>query len=163
MTTEREPVGPHAFDASERRRHMDAVTEQLEDAHTLAERGSYNSAVLHVEQATQILLKGLLRGTGLSALTFIHGLRTLAERCREHLGMQITEEELGDLKRLERDYQPTRYPDALTEGTPREAYDRADYDRAVRTFDSARARAEEAWDALLHAAADDTSEEGGPP
>lgn len=142
---------------------MAAVAEQLEDAQTLAERGSYNSAVLHVEQATQILFKGLLRGVGLSALTFIHGLRTLAERCQEHIGMRVTERELGDLKRLERDYQPTRYPDALLEGTPRGAYDEADYERAMATFAAARDRAEAAWRDLLAAASGDPDDRAGSP
>ncbi len=96
---------------------------------------------------------------------FIHGLRTLAERCREQLGMALTEQELGDLKRLERDYQPTRYPDALVEGTPRGAYDRADYRRPVATFEAARVRVEAVWQALTEATeapGDDSGPVGGP-
>ncbi len=96
---------------------------------------------------------------------FIHGVRTLAERCREQLGMAVTEQELGDLKRLERDYQPTRYPDALVEGTPRGAYDRADYQRAAATFEAARVRVEAVWQALVEASearGDDSDPVGGP-
>lgn len=146
------------FDDHEYQRHLMTVDEQLDDAATLAAHGSYNSAVLHVEQATQILFKGLLRGAGLSELTFIHSLRTLAERCVEQLGMVIAPEELGDLKRLERDYQPTRYPDALVEGTPRGAYDEADFERSTSTFEAARQRVAETWDALNAAAAREPDE-----
>lgn len=116
--------------------------------------------MLHIEQAAQLLFKGLLRGTGFSSLTFIHGLRTLAERCRDHLGMEITEQELADLKRLERDYQPMRYLDALVEGTPRGAYNKADYERALATFTAARERADAVWSALVAASQDDEDEGG---
>lgn len=37
-----------------------------------------------------------------------------AERCAELLGMVVTSEESGDLKRLERDYQPTRVTENWT-------------------------------------------------
>lgn len=136
------------FDVDEYERHLATALEQLEDAATLAERGSYNSAVLHVEQAAQILFKGLLRAAGFSELTFIHGLRSLAERCRDAVGLVVDESQLGDLKRLERDYQPTRYPDALVEGTPRSAYDVSDYERSVRTVEGARKCVDAAWASL---------------
>lgn len=139
-------------DEPEYERYVRAADEQAEDARTLAERHSYNSAVLHLEQAAQLALKGLLRAAGLASHTRTHGLRGLAERCRDDLGMEVSAEELGDLARLERDYQPARYPDALPAGTPRGAYDSKDYERALATVQAVRARVAATWQALSTAA-----------
>lgn len=144
------------FDGREFDRCGRATDEQVEDARTLADHGSYNSAVLHLEQAAQMALKGLLRATGLASHTRTHGLRGLAERCRDDLGMDVSDEELGDLTRLERDYQPARYPDALTTGTPRGAYDRKDYERACATVEALRAGVMQTWRALSAATEEET-------
>lgn len=154
-----EPPSVSEFDGPEHERYVRAAEEQVEDAGTLAEHGSYNSAVLHLEQAAQLALKGLLRATGLASHTRTHGLRGLAERCRDTLGMDLPAEELGDLARLERDYQPARYPDALAAGTPRSAYDRKDYERALATVEAIRARVATTWRALS-AAAEARTEDG---
>ncbi|HVL99542.1 MAG TPA: HEPN domain-containing protein [Egibacteraceae bacterium] len=97
-------------------------------------------------------LKGLLRAAGLASHTRTHGLRGLAERCRDELGMAVSADELGDLARLERDYQPARCPDALPAGTPRGAYDDKDYQRARTTVKAVRARVTATWQALVAAA-----------
>lgn len=73
--------------------------------------------------------------------------------------MEVSAEELGDLARLERDYQPARYPDALVTGTPRGAYDVKDYQRALTTVEMVRARVTAAWGALS-AAADTATKHG---
>lgn len=143
-----DPPSVSEFDGHEYDRYVRAADEQADDARTLAEHGSYNSAVLHLEQAAQLALKGLLRASGLASYTRTHGLRGLAERCRDDLGMEVSAEELGDLTRLERDYQPARYPDALPTGTPRSAYDEKDYQRALATVEALRARVAATWRAL---------------
>lgn len=153
------PPGESEFDVPEYERYVLAAEEQVDDARTLADHGSHNSAVLHLEQAAQLLLKGLLRAAGLAAYTRTHGLRGLAERCRDELGLDLSEDHRGDLARLERDYQAARYPDALPAGTPRGAYDREDYQRARATVEALRARVAATWQALV-AAAQAGSEEG---
>lgn len=155
MSPEDPPSGSE-LDGREHDRYVRAADEQRDDARTLAEHGSYNSAVLHLKQAAQLALKGLLRAAGLASHTRTHGLRGLAERCRDDLGMDVSTEDLGDLARLERDYQPARYPDALPAGTPRSAYDVKDYERAVATVQTIRARIAAAWRALSAAAEADT-------
>lgn len=67
--------------------------------------------------------------------------------------MAVSDDQLGDLTRLERDYQPARYLDALVSGTPRSAYDRKDYARATATVEAPRDRVGATWRELVAAAA----------
>jgi HEPN domain-containing protein len=106
------------FDATEYERWMATARDHLRVARHDADGGFYSAAVLQSEQATQCGLKALLHGVGQAQAARGHGLLSLAQACRQWAGVALSDDDYGALGRLARDYQPTRYPDALPEGTP---------------------------------------------
>ncbi|MBA2336413.1 MAG: HEPN domain-containing protein [Acidimicrobiia bacterium] len=121
--------------------------------------GAFHATVLHAEQAAQLALKGLLRGVGSARQAWGRAISQLAERAAEVAGLAIGDELAGRLAVLERDYKPSRYPDALVSGTPRGNYTREDADRALHTYADVRDAVVEAWAALTDA--DGRSHDGG--
>jgi len=108
--------------------------------------------VLLAEQAAQCSLKGLLHGVGRGDLARGHSVPRLAASCREHAAL-ADEPGLADrLAHLAREYESSRYPDALPEGlAPSDFYTREDAERALTTADDTAAAVASAWDALLAA------------
>lgn len=151
-------MGPPLDDAEARRwwRTAEAHTASTD---ALRARGLHSNALLLAEQAAQCGLKGLLHGVGRGDLARGHSLPTLAARGAEHAALELDEALMVELRWLAREYEPSRYPDALPEGiAPPEAFTLADAERAARAASAARGQVEDAWRALVGAAND----AGGP-
>lgn len=113
----------------------------------------HNAAVLQAEQAAQCALKALLHGVGQAQAARGHGLLSLAEACTGWAGLTFGQQHLDALARLAREYQPTRYPDALPEGTPMGHYGSSDSAWALGVAEQTLAAVASAWkDLLRHAA-----------
>lgn len=140
------------FDVSEYERWIEASRDELAQARILGEQGHHHGAVLHSEQAGQLLLKGLLRGVGAAGDARGHGLAFLADACVERAGLDLDAELRDRLADLALDYQPTRYPDAVAQGTPRQNYGAHQADRAFQTVERTMAAVTSAWQRLQDAA-----------
>jgi HEPN domain-containing protein len=140
------------FDDVEYSRWMRTAEEHLRVAQHDGDGGFFSAAVLQAEQATQWALKALLHGVGRPQEARGHGLLSLAEACARWAGLSLGEEDRQALARLARDYLPTRYPDALPEGTPMGHYGHADAEQArvtaIRIVEAVRAT----WEGLDRAA-----------
>ncbi len=140
------------FDDVEYSRWIQTAKEHLRIAQHDGEGGFFSAAVLQAEQATQCALKALLHGVGRPQEARGHGLLALAEACARWAGLAFGEEDRQALARLARDYLPTRYPDALPEGTPMGHYGPADAEQArataLRIVDTVGAT----WEGLRRAA-----------
>lgn len=151
------------LDHDEYARWLEASDDEGMAAQGLVGLGAFNLAVLHCEQAAQLALKGLLRGVGAAQQAWGHALPELAERAVATAGLQLSGDLVGRLFALARDYMPSRYPDALTAGTPRSSYGPADADRALSTLAAAREAVVTAWDRLTAEEARGRSTETGEP
>lgn len=149
------------FDEREFDRWARAAADEEEAAQALLEAGIPNSAVLHAEQAAQLLLKGLLRGAGRADhARSSHSLHGLADACAEHADLRLEPGLRDRLMDLSREYQPSRYPDAVGSGTPREHYSRSTAERSIAVVAATRAAVEAAWRRLLTAAGQETPDPG---
>lgn len=143
------------LDASEYGRWVRAADQEMEVARLLVEAEMYNSAVLHAEQAAQLLLKGLLRGVGRAdRARGSHALHGLADAATEDAAMVLEPTHREQLMALARDYQPSRYPDAVGSGTPRENYGKTHAQDALAVVGATRRAVESAWMELERAAAE---------
>lgn len=147
------------LDHSEFARWLESSDDEMRVAHELTRLEAFNAAVLHCEQATQMALKGLLRGVGRGDHAWGHSLSELASRTSEHASLPLSEDLAQDLAVLERDYMPTRYPDALIAGTPLGNYGRADAERATTTSERIRGLVVETWERLRAEEATDSAQE----
>ncbi|QBI20885.1 HEPN domain-containing protein [Egibacter rhizosphaerae] len=108
-------------------RHQLAVAEHSSGG------GFHDAAVLHAEQAAQCALKALRHAVGARSDSRSHALPRLAEGAYARGGLQLDaglRERLGELAAQ---YQPTRYPDALADGTPADHYGPQAAHRAIET------------------------------
>ncbi|MGF1663176.1 MAG: HEPN domain-containing protein [Kineosporiaceae bacterium] len=136
------------LDGDEFARWRRACEEELAVARLLAGAEAHNSAVLHAEQAAQLALKGLLRGAGAASQAWGHAVTDLADRAGPAAGLAVDPGLRERLAILARDYQASRYPDAVASGTPRENYGPADSTRALSTVDDLVDAVDAAWAAL---------------
>lgn len=137
------------LDHAEFARWLEAADDEAHVAHGLVDLKAFNAVVLHREQSAQLLLKGLLRGVGAARDAWGHSLAELAERAAAVAGLGLPEDLLEDLAILERDYKPSRYPDALVTGTPRGSYGPTDAERARDTLRRLRTAVVASWQRLL--------------
>lgn len=114
--------------------------------------GFYSAAVLQAEQATQCALKALLHGVGQPQAARGHGLLSLAEAGVREAGLALGDDDRDALTRLAREYQPTRYPDALPEGTPMGYYGASDAAWARGTAARVLEAVAATWDGLARQA-----------
>ena len=147
------------FDADAYGRWIAAAPDGLEVARYNADGGFHHVAVLHAEQASQCALKALLRGVGTPARG--HDLLGLAEACEREAGLVLPDALHAALADLAREYQSTRYPDALPGGTPRQHYGPEVADLALATAEETVTTVASRWEELA-AEADDGSGEAGP-
>jgi HEPN domain-containing protein len=136
------------LDGDEYARWRRACEEELAVARLLVDAEAHNSAVLHAEQAAQLALKGLLRGVGAASQAWGHAVTDLSDRAGPAAGLSLDPELRERLAILGRDYQASRYPDAVASGTPRENYGPADSHRALSTVDDLVGAVDAAWAAL---------------
>lgn len=137
------------LDGDEFSRWRRACDEELTVARLLMDADAHNSAALHAEQAAQRVLKGLLRGVGAASDAWGHAVTELADRAGPAAGLSVPPELRERLAVLGRDYQASRYPDAVASGTPRENYSAADSRRALATTDDLVRAVDSAWAALV--------------
>lgn len=137
------------LDVDEFERWLAAAGDALEVARYTADGDHHHAAVLHAEQAVQCALKALLRGVGEAARARGHDLLGLARACDSAAGLTLGSEQLDLLADLARAYQPTRYPDALPGGTPREHFGAGVSGRAIGTAETVLEAVERQWAALL--------------
>jgi HEPN domain-containing protein len=143
------------FDDAEYDRWMQTAEEHLRVAQHDEDGGFFSSAVLHAEQAAQCALKALLHGVGRPQEARGHGLLSLADRCARLAALSLNEEDRLALTRLARDYLPSRYPDALPQGTPMAHFGPADAEQARRTADRIVEAVASTWSGLARAAEKD--------
>lgn len=136
-------IDQHEFD-----RWIAAAADELLAAEHNAEGGFHNVAVLHAELCAQCALKALLHGVGAGDQAYGHGLLSLADRAESLAGLELDGERRARLADLAREYLPSRYPDALPEGTPRGHYSQSAAARALDTARRALDQARAAWRAL---------------
>lgn len=145
------------LDHHEFARWLEAADDEAHVARELVALKAFNAVVLHSEQAAQLLVKGLLRGVGAARDAWGHALSELSDRATTTAGLDLSGDLRGELAVLERDYKPSRYPDALVSGTPRASYGPQDAERALRTLAQLRRAVVAAWDDL----ADEERRDGG--
>lgn len=137
------------FDDVEYERWMQTAWEHLRVAGHNAAGGFFSAAVLQAEQATHCALRALLHGVGQPLAAPGHGLLSLADACRQWAGLVLDDDARDSLARLAREYLPTRYPDALPEGTPMTHYGRRDAEWAASAASQTMTAVATAWGALL--------------
>lgn len=140
------------FDASEYGRWMSTARDNVAVARYSAEGGFHPAAVLHAEQAAQCALKALLHAVGRGERARGHGLLSLLDASRREAGLAVSDDLRDALADLARSYQPTRYPDALPEGTPRDHYGATTSPPAIETAQRILDEVERTWDALRRSA-----------
>lgn len=146
------------FVEDEWRRWQLSAAEELEVATANRDLGYHNVAVLHAGQAIEHTLKGLLLGVGATPAR-THDLVALADECVARAALELDDDALrDDLRVLTRDHNPSRYPDAVPQGTPRGNYGRTDADRAVGAAVACAALTADAWTRLHEASEADTPE-----
>lgn len=133
------------LDHAEFARWLEASDDEAALARALVDLEAFNAVALHSEQAAQLLLKGLLRGVGAARDAWGHALPELVERAAAAAGLELSHDLLAHVSVLERDYKPSRYPDALVSGTPRSNYSAADAQRALKTLNLVRHAVVAAW------------------
>jgi HEPN domain-containing protein len=136
------------LDGAEFRRWRQAAADHLAVARHDAAGGFHSAAVLHGEQAAQCGLKALLHGVGAPGAARHHGLLRLADVASELAALRLDSAVRDDISRLAREYLPSRYPDALLEGTPAAHYRSADAQWALTTAEAILAHVDQAWTAL---------------
>lgn len=145
------------LDHGEFARWLEASDDEARVARELVAIEAFNAVVLHSEQAAQHALKGLLRGVGAAREAWGRSLSELAVRAAGTAGLSLSDDLVASLTVLERDYKPSRYPDALVSGTPRGNYGPADAERALQTHARVRAAVTAAWDELMGEEVDEES------
>lgn len=144
--------GPHApldqveYDRWFRTAHSNRVAAARE-----ADAGAHHIACMLAEQAAQCALKGLLHGIGAARDAYGHGLVGLSDRVVAHVETQLEPSLRAALQRLTQLYLPSRYPDALPEGSPTETYGPEHSTQALTDADAAMTFVEETWKAILAA------------
>lgn len=113
-------------DKSEYERWLDASRSSSRVADLASGAGEHAAACFHAEQAAQLAIKALLHGLGVGDRAFGHSLVGLGRAVEESFGVVAPEDLRDALARLARHDIPTRYPDALPEGSIRDHYRQAD-------------------------------------
>ncbi|MFX1513731.1 MAG: HEPN domain-containing protein [Promethearchaeota archaeon] len=98
---------------------FDEAIWDLEAANDLLKTKKYNYACFHAQQSAEKALKALLRS--FNENSWGHSVRYLLERYEKKTGSNTGLETYA--KELDRHYIPSRYPDALPYGSPKDAYD----------------------------------------
>lgn len=137
------------LDHAEFARWLEASDDEARLASDLVDLKAFNAVVLHSEQSAQLALKGLLRGVGAAREAWGHALSELADRAVSAAGLGLADDLRARLAVLERDYMPSRYPDALVSGTPLGNYGVEDAQRALQTRDALRVAVVAAWERLF--------------
>lgn len=100
----------------------------LEIARKLSDSGMYEAVCFHAQQAAEKALKGLLYGKGYRAIV-THSVRELFNAVsKEFDGISAL---LKECTELDKEYIPSRYPDAFPSGSPYEYYSKEDAEKCL--------------------------------
>ena len=125
---------------AEARRWLQAAREDLRFARFAADGGFFSQACFSAQQAAEKAVKAVHYAAGARAVLG-HSVRGLIERLGQRVpGLDARIEQARELDLL---YVPTRYPNGLEEGTPAEAFSRAQADRAIDSAEAIVATVEE--------------------
>lgn len=117
----------------ERERWFRAAEDDLNAARHIRKGGFHPQACFLCQQAGEKSLKAFLYGEGVRDVMG-HSLLKLLGGCEElDEGLTVLEDRA---RLLDRFYIPTRYPNGLPDGTPRENYTDADSENAVNAADA---------------------------
>jgi HEPN domain-containing protein len=100
----------------------------LENAIILFEKDRFNTVVFHCQQAAEKAVKGLLYYN--NANGWGHSIHSLLEKYKELKHKNLNDIETIALS-LDKHYITTRYPDALPNIAPHNAYNRSEADLAI--------------------------------
>lgn len=156
-------TGVPPLDEADYGRWLVAARDNLSAARYNADGEIYHVAVLLAEQAAQCALKALLHGVGANREARHHDLLALADAGADHAGLALTGNQREAVGNLAREYKPTRYPDALPGGTPRDYYGPSSAHEAMGVAEAVIAAVETCWSALTHAGADAEASREDPP
>ena len=125
---------------AEARQWLQAAREDLRFARFAADGGFFSQACFSAQQAAEKAVKAVHYAAGARAVLG-HSVRGLIERLGQRVpGLDARIEQARELDLL---YVPTRYPNGLEEGTPAEAFSRAQADRAIDSAEAIVATVEE--------------------
>ncbi len=105
-----------------------AALDDLEHAKIDIEHGFYNWACFSAQQAAEKAVKAVFQRLGVHA--WGHSITDLLEELRERF--DVPEKFMDFALELDKAYIPTRYPDALPSGSPRNRYSKMEAERLVR-------------------------------
>lgn len=109
-------------------RWLKQAENSLESADVDKDNSYFNWACFKAQQAAEYALKGLLRAFGKVAVG--HSCYKLINQLKD-LGVKVPRRINDRCRFLDRHYIPTRYPDAFTEASPFEFYDKATAQQAI--------------------------------
>lgn len=152
MTDEPEAgAQPKALDESAYARWLATAESNLASARREAAAEAHHVAVLLAEQAARCATKAVLHGVGATARAHGHGLVTLGGAVAAEIGSALPDPVLEAMQRLSQAYMPSRYPDALPDGSPVDYYGSAHSKQALDDAAEVMAFDRESWAALLAA------------
>ncbi len=108
---------------------LDEANWDLENAKILLKNRRYNTAVFHSQQASEKAVKSLLISCNLNG--WGHSISALLKKYNELINRSINSIEKEALY-LDKQYIPTRYPDALPGIAPHKAYNKEEAESAVK-------------------------------
>jgi HEPN domain-containing protein len=146
-----EPDARLPLDEVEYERWLRTATSNRDAAGREAEAGAHHVACSLAEQAAQCSLKGFLHGVGAAQDAYGHGLVRLAEHVAEQVETDLKPDLRAGLQRLAQSYLPARYPDALPEGSPPEAYGPEHSEQSLDDADATMTFVHELWTAVVEA------------
>lgn len=132
-------------DESEFRRWRANADAALVGARAQQDAGVHQWACFNCEQAAQLAIKGLLHGAGLAP--WGHDLLELGTKARE-AGFEVPPAVEEALRRLERFYIQTRYPDAYAAGELGPRYREAESAAAVTDAEAVLGWVDQTWESL---------------
>ena len=114
---------------AEGKRWLEQAKADIEDARILIERNRYNTVCFTSQQAAEKALKAYLFFRGANEV-WGHSAAELCERCGEV--EPSFNEPLETVSLLDKYYIPTRYPNGLPGGIPKNAFDDVEARRALK-------------------------------
>jgi HEPN domain-containing protein len=118
----------------EGRRWLEQAEDDLEAAELLTDRGKHAQASFYAQQSGEKAVKGVWRVLDRESIG--HSITRLIRALPEGPERDKLLPHLDAAKLLDRHYIPTRYPDALPDLTPSEAYSRSDAEAAIAAASS---------------------------
>ncbi len=114
------------MDWEEFERWLESAKTTLASAEHDLKGGFYNWACFKAQQASEMALKALLSALGI--LPQVHSVYRLYLILKEELPIKIPE---NILKKLDKYYIPTRYPDVFPDSTPSELFSKEEAEEAI--------------------------------